>query len=53
MAAASPDEVLVSDTTRALSLANGLEFADRGEHQLKALDDVRRLHAYVDASRSY
>jgi len=49
MAAASPDEILVSETTRALSLANGLEFADRGEHQLKGLDGARRLHAYLEA----
>jgi class 3 adenylate cyclase len=49
MAAASPDEILVSEITRALSLASGLGFADRGEHDLKGLDGPRRLHAYVGA----
>jgi hypothetical protein len=33
-----------------LSLASGLEFADRGEHHFKGLDGPRRLHAYVETS---
>ena len=48
MAAADPGEILVSETTRALSLMSGLEFADRGEHHLKGLEGPRRLHAYVE-----
>jgi len=50
MAAAGPDEILVSETTRALSLTGGLEFADRGEHYLKGLEGPRRLHAYTEAT---
>jgi class 3 adenylate cyclase len=50
MAAANPDEILVSETTRALALTSGLEFADRGEHHLKGLRGPRRLHAYVEAT---
>jgi class 3 adenylate cyclase len=46
MAAADPDEILASETTRALCLANGLGFADRGEHTLKGLEGRRRLYAY-------
>jgi len=49
MGAAGPDEILVSETTRALSLASGLAFADRGERVLKGLDGPRRLYACVDA----
>jgi hypothetical protein len=37
----------VSETARALSLTGGMEFADRGEHQLKGLDGPRHLYAYV------
>jgi class 3 adenylate cyclase len=48
MAASDPDEILVSETTRALSLANDLEFSDRGEHHLKGLEGTRRLYAYVE-----
>ena len=49
MAVAEPDEILVSETTRTLSLANDLEFVDRGEHQLKGIEGSRRLYAYVEA----
>ena len=52
MATAEPDEILVSETTRTLSLANDLEFTDRGEHQLKGLEGPRRLYAFVDASHT-
>ena len=51
MAASNPDEILVSETTRALSLANDLEFADRGEHHLKGFEGPRRLYAYVEAKQ--
>ena len=45
MAAAQPDEILVSDTTRALSLASGLTFDDRGVHVLKGIGEIH-LFAY-------
>ena len=38
MAAAGPDEILVSDLTRALAGAAGLRFEDRGTHVLKGLE---------------
>lgn len=50
MAAADPDEILVSATTQALSVASGLVFTDRGEHALKGIDGPRRLFAVVDAT---
>ena len=45
MAAAGTDEILVSETTKAL--APGLSFEDRGEHELKGITGARRLFAYV------
>lgn len=48
MAAASPDEILVSETTKALASASGLAFEDRGELELKGIPGSRRLFAYVD-----
>ena len=48
MGAASPDEILVSETMRTLSLASRVGFADRGEHLLKGLEGPRRLYAYVE-----
>ena len=47
MAAAGPDEILVSDLTRALTGSAGLTFEDRGTHALKGLDGEWRLAAYV------
>ena len=47
MAAAGPDEILVSDMTRALTATAGLAFEDRGMHVLKGLDGEWRLAAYV------
>ena len=44
--AAGPDEILVSETTRALALASGLTFSDRGMHALKGIGDTR-LFAYA------
>ena len=44
-AAAGPDEVLVSATTKDLVAGSGLEFQDRGEFELKGVDDTRRLFA--------
>jgi len=47
MAAAAADEILVSETTHALTLANELAFTDAGEHLLKGIDGSRRLFAYA------
>jgi class 3 adenylate cyclase len=49
MAAANPDEILVSETTRALSSSGELRFVDRGEHQLKGFEESHRLFAYAGA----
>jgi class 3 adenylate cyclase len=46
-ATARAGEVLVSETTRALALASGLDFDDRGTHELKGIPGERRLFAYV------
>jgi class 3 adenylate cyclase len=46
-AAAGPGEILTSEATRALSMGAGLEFEDRGVHQLKGIDEQRRLFAFV------
>jgi len=47
MAQASPGEVLVSSTVRDLVAGSGLEFEDRGEHELKGIPDARLLYAAV------
>lgn len=47
MAEAATDEILVSDMTRALALAAGLAFEDRGTRTLKGLDGEWALAAYV------
>lgn len=47
MATAGPDEILVSDITRALAGAAGLAFEDRGTHTFKGLDGEWRLAAFV------
>jgi len=47
-AVAGPDEILVSETTRALATTSGLVFTDRGEHQLKGFEGQRRLFAFVE-----
>ena len=47
MAVAAPDEILVSETTRAVALSSGLSFEDRGPHELKGLSGARTLFAYV------
>ena len=48
MASAGANEILVSETTRVLSLAAGLTFEDRGTHLLKGLEGERRLFAYIE-----
>jgi class 3 adenylate cyclase len=40
---AAPGEVLVTATTRDLAAGSGLEFEDRGEHQLKGIAEARQL----------
>jgi class 3 adenylate cyclase len=47
-AAADPGEVLVSGTVRDLVAGSGLEFEDRGEHELKGIAEPKRLFAVVD-----
>ena len=47
MGAAEPNEVLVSETTRALSLAAGMQFEDRGAVPLKGLEGEHRLYAVL------
>ena len=44
-ALASPSEVLVSATTRDLLDGSGLQFDDRGPHELKGLTGARRIFA--------
>ena len=46
-AAAGESEVLVSSTVRDLVAGSGIEFEDRGLHELKGLDEPRRLYAVV------
>jgi class 3 adenylate cyclase len=47
MSAAGTDEILVSEPTRALALASGIAFEDRGPHRLKGFPDERRLFALI------
>jgi class 3 adenylate cyclase len=47
MSAAGSGEVVVSSTTRDLVAGSGLEFEDRGEHDLKGIEGPRRLYAVV------
>lgn len=49
MAAAMPDEILVSSTTRDLVAGSRLRFADRGARQLKGLPDEWQLYGLVGA----
>jgi class 3 adenylate cyclase len=44
-AVADGGEVLVSSTVRDLVAGSGIEFEDRGLHELKGLDEPRRLYA--------
>jgi class 3 adenylate cyclase len=46
--AAAPGEVLVSSTVRDLVSGSGIEFEDRGEHELKGVG-AWRLYSVVDA----
>jgi class 3 adenylate cyclase len=49
MAAAGTDEILVSESTRAVAAGAGLAFEDRGMHRLKGIPEERRLFEYVGA----
>jgi len=44
LAVAGADEVVVSDTTRALVEGSGLDFEDAGRHALKGLEGERQLY---------
>jgi class 3 adenylate cyclase len=48
-ALAGPNEVLVSSTLRDLVIGSGLEFEDRGAHQLKGVPGEWRLSAVASA----
>ena len=50
-ALAGAGEVLVSSTVKDLVVGSGLDFDDRGEHQLKGVPDTWRLFAAVGDSR--
>jgi class 3 adenylate cyclase len=52
MAAAGPDEILVSDLTQALAAAGGLAFEDRGLHVLKGLEGEWHLAAFDETAAS-
>jgi class 3 adenylate cyclase len=45
MAGAGAREVLVTQTTHDLVEGAGLEFEDRGLHELKGIEGARRLYA--------
>ncbi|CAN5144779.1 adenylate/guanylate cyclase domain-containing protein [soil metagenome] len=45
MSLAAAGEILVSSTTRDLVAGSGLEFDDRGEHELKGIEGPRRVFA--------
>jgi class 3 adenylate cyclase len=50
MGKAGVNEILVSETTRVLALTSGLQFDDRGTHELKGLAGEWRLHALAGSS---
>lgn len=43
--AAKPDEVWVSETIKALTLGSGINFSERGKHELKGVPDRWSLYA--------
>ena len=47
-ASAAPSEVLVSSTVKDLVAGSGIEFEERGEHELKGVPGTWRLYAVVD-----
>ena len=46
MGEAGPGEILVSNTVKDLVVGSGIEFQDRGEHELRGLEGARRLFAH-------
>lgn len=44
LAAAEPDQVLVSETARVLAAGSGFDFVDKGLHTLKGLEGSHRLY---------
>jgi class 3 adenylate cyclase len=46
MGQAGPGEILVSNTVKDLVVGSGIEFLDRGEHELRGLEGRRRLFAH-------
>jgi class 3 adenylate cyclase len=48
-AKAEPGEVLVSQTVKDLVAGSGIEFVERGEHELKGVQGTWRLYAVLDA----
>jgi class 3 adenylate cyclase len=48
-AVADAGEVIVSSTVRDLVAGSGIDFEDRGLHELKGLDEPRRLYAVRDS----
>jgi class 3 adenylate cyclase len=42
---AAADEVLVSRTVKELVASSGLQFSDRGTHELKGVPDTWQLYA--------
>jgi pimeloyl-ACP methyl ester carboxylesterase len=51
-ALAGPGEVLISQTVKDLTAGSGLEFADRGVHELKGVPGEWRLYAAVGTETS-
>jgi class 3 adenylate cyclase len=51
-ALAGSGEVLVSSTARDLVAGSGIEFEDRGLHELKGLGEPRRLYAVRDGTKA-
>jgi class 3 adenylate cyclase len=47
-ALAQPGEVLISGTVKDLVIGSGIEFTERGEHQLKGVPGTWRLFAIAD-----
>jgi class 3 adenylate cyclase len=50
MSLAGGGEVLVSETSRDLVAGSGIRFEDRGEHELRGLEGMRRVYAVDGAS---
>jgi class 3 adenylate cyclase len=44
---AQPGEVLVSSTVKDLVAGSGIEFQDRGEHELKGISEAWRLFRVI------